>query len=145
MQIRMSGTKNNSCQGFTLLELSIVLLISGLILSLGIFLALNYLKAIQIEKADRVVENANKNLSDFLGTYARYPCPADPAILPGNPNYGVESCGPVIYVQLYSCYMLSKFLNQVKDPTISWRLPPPSLRVLKMLLPRVFQNPLMLL
>lgn len=79
--------------GFTLLELSIVILISAVFLIGLISSGTVYLKAIEQEKIERLMENSKEAISKVYGAgLGRYPCPANPALLVGDPQYGKEDC-----------------------------------------------------
>ena len=99
--------KNKLSHGFTLVELCIVIVIVGVILS-GIAV---FLKQYQLEKRYAVLVKKTDRITSALGLYiqdesfndpdtgafvldpngAQYPCPADPSLGPGDAGYGVEA------------------------------------------------------
>ena len=81
-----------SQKGFTLVELAIVLIIVGLVAST---VAVGFNLYTRDQRRDRTVEHLNQSqqqLFSSLGVFTKYPCPADPTLGPGNPNYGVGDC-----------------------------------------------------
>ncbi len=78
--------------GFTLLEIAVVLVISGVFM----VAAAQFVKLYGITvKHDTTVENAEMTqaaLREFRVLEGRYPCPADPTLSPNNANYGLERC-----------------------------------------------------
>lgn len=89
----LQKTKNEACHtlsGFTLIELSIVILISGLLIIPLTQLYSNFLfeKKIVLTKENLAkVSNAVA-----LTSVIRYPCPSDRSLTPNNPNYGKDVC-----------------------------------------------------
>src|SRR6266849_6252237 len=77
-------------RGFTLIELCIVVIISGLIFSALFQLYSGYVRQqkINVTKDNMVADNAA--IGDFFGNWARYPCPADRALTSTDPNFGKE-------------------------------------------------------
>jgi len=81
-----------SQSGFTLVELSIVLIIIGILMS-SLGFGLRLWSVSQKHKMTKVnLENAEYAISQFRGPVGRYPCPADPALNPGDAGYGFEDC-----------------------------------------------------
>ena len=78
-------------RGFTLVEMSIVFTISGILLTMAIETG----KPLYIKKKlfetrhaiDTIVDATNK----YFGTYGRYPCVASMSAAPDNPAYGVAT------------------------------------------------------
>lgn len=88
----MDGSRDqkiDKAQGFTLIELAIVLLIFGIIITpiLGI---------INLYEKKKRVEDTNTRIEQIYNTIAtfttRYPCPSNRALPQGDPNYGLEVC-----------------------------------------------------
>lgn len=80
--------------GFTLVELSIVLIISGLIIG-TISSAMNiYIKKQRIEATRTRLQMAEGSLNAYLNLNYHYPCPALPSITRGKKDFGkaAESC-----------------------------------------------------
>lgn len=77
-------------KGFTLIELSIVIIIVGILVLPLMQLFTNYEKEkrVQITK-----DNINKAFSLINGWgEPRYPCPTDRSLAKNSPNYGIEQC-----------------------------------------------------
>ena len=79
-------------RGFTVVEICVVLLLSG-------FLFTGFLSVYQsyrLGKSEKVtlenIEITNSSLREFLSLNGRYPCPADPTLSPTDANYGIEQC-----------------------------------------------------
>ncbi len=80
--------KKNS--GFTLIEVAIVLLIGGILLSSASALLLTYMKKVQISTTEKRLEAIQDAMQLFLNLNGRYPCPADPADGLDTADFGVE-------------------------------------------------------
>ncbi|MAE51758.1 MAG: hypothetical protein CMH27_08095 [Micavibrio sp.] len=80
--------------GFTAVEIAVVILISGLIMTVFLSVYNNF----QFRKdADETLENLSQidgSMIDYMGTYGRYACPADPTLPPTHALYGrsIEPC-----------------------------------------------------
>jgi prepilin-type N-terminal cleavage/methylation domain-containing protein len=80
--------------GFTLLELSVVLIIVALVTTVGVssgISALESAKRAQSESKLNVIENA---LMTFRMQNNRLPCPANLVLVKGNTSYGTETSNP---------------------------------------------------
>lgn len=79
-------------KGFTLVEFAVIMSIAGLIMGA---VAENY-QAYSARQSQNItyerVFEATEILAYFQSTMGRYPCPADPTLLPENPLYGEEVC-----------------------------------------------------
>lgn len=82
-------------QGFTLIEMAVVVLVTGLLFSSVVSLYDTYLANRNYRTTVDNINLAQDALGEFLGIYGRYPCPADPGLAPGHPDYGVEQCRAV--------------------------------------------------
>ena len=78
--------------GFTLLELSIVMIISGLLMVAGIQAYDAYVSKERFTKTYERMTAVKESFSDFTNAIARYPCPADPSLDIMDPNAGIENC-----------------------------------------------------
>lgn len=78
--------------GFTLIELSFVLVISGVVLVAGIRSYDTYTKHQRFTATYERMNAIKASFSDFTNALARYPCPADPSLDMMDPNAGVEDC-----------------------------------------------------
>lgn len=85
--------KNEKQQhGFTLMELGLVLVFSGFV---GLTIASFFQQYTESEKRDKTIESleiSQAALAEYYGLEGVYPCPADPTLAPGDPNYGVAQC-----------------------------------------------------
>ena len=85
---RTNANRVNNANGFTLIEISIVILISALIFVPLLNMYQNYYKHQFIDKTLTNIDLAQSVIGTFSS--ARYPCPADPSLGPTDPNYGLE-------------------------------------------------------
>ena len=90
VQKRPQKKQNN--RGFTLVELSIVLLITGIITAALLQLYDTHLAAKDYNNTVDNIELTQSALYEFAGLMGRYPCPADPTLAPGDANFGEENC-----------------------------------------------------
>ncbi len=91
MKMKMK-MKQNHCRGFTLIELAIVIIITGLL-----FVPL--VRQYSIYEMDKRVEDTKDAISLSSSLIARlkiddsvYPCPADPTLPTTDPMYGIAQC-----------------------------------------------------
>jgi prepilin-type N-terminal cleavage/methylation domain-containing protein len=89
---RKAPSKNqfHSPEGFTLLELSIVILVVGVLLTPLLRLYQTY----QIEELTRKTKEHITVATNGIGIFnpLRLPCPADRSLPPSDPAYGFEVC-----------------------------------------------------
>ena len=86
--LKKISSQEKSQKGFTVIEMSVVMIISGLI-TLAIFSAYHqYYEQMKIEKADRAVLAAKNALIQIVP----YPCPARAGLTLNDPMYGVADC-----------------------------------------------------
>lgn len=78
--------------GFSLVEMSIVLIISGIFMSALFVAAATLTRSKDFDTTQEHIQRAQEALRDFYGLNGRYPCPANPALAPANANYGLEDC-----------------------------------------------------
>lgn len=87
--------RSSSCQGFTLMELTVVLVIVGLLLG-GLLVPLSAQRDVDFAKAtDKSLADIREALIGFAVINGRLPCPADMTIASGAANAGVEATIPV--------------------------------------------------
>ena len=79
--------------GFTLLELSVVILISGIMLIPLVRLYANY---VEQQKIDKTVTNLDNIRNNIAARPVRYPCPSDRSIARGDSGYGMEVCDTAV-------------------------------------------------
>ncbi|MDX2112176.1 MAG: type II secretion system protein [Alphaproteobacteria bacterium] len=88
MSLRMQN------QGFSLLELSIVLVIIGLVTAGGIAMMLRSVDNTQKKITDFRMAVIQKALLDHRRAFRRLPCPGDPVVAISHANFGVEAANP---------------------------------------------------
>jgi type II secretory pathway pseudopilin PulG len=83
-------------RGFSLVEIVVVFIITGILMTLGV----NFLKVYTVKtQRDKTLNNitiSNAAFEEFFALNGRYPCPADPTLEPTDANFGVEQCRPAI-------------------------------------------------
>jgi len=94
MNTRKETDLKVSDHGFTLVELSMVIIIVGFLLIPFIGMYSNYYKEKRLTESRDNIREASSYMSKFFSasTPSRYPCPADPALPVTDPNYGIEDC-----------------------------------------------------
>tara|TARA_R110002095_G_scaffold81749_8_gene71115 strand:- start:1057 stop:2340 length:1284 start_codon:yes stop_codon:yes gene_type:complete len=78
--------------GFTLVEIAMVLLISGMTMLIAANFIKQYTVNTQYEQTLEHVSISQKALEEYAGLRGVYPCPADPTLAPGDANYGRSVC-----------------------------------------------------
>lgn len=82
----------NSESGFTLVELSMVMIIVAILLTPLIAMYTNYYIGKKITDTEENLGESSSYVSTFFSATGRYPCPADPSLPVTNAAYGVEDC-----------------------------------------------------
>lgn len=80
--------KNSS--GFTLIEMSVVVIIVGLIIAAAIPHFRSYKATEDFYETEEKIQLIDGALKEFFGLNGRYPCPADPTLDISDPLFGVE-------------------------------------------------------
>lgn len=80
--------------GFSLIEVTIVLLIGGLILSSISAMLVVYVKKSNLSLTRERLLTIDEALQDYLSLNGRYPCPASLSSAPDTPTYGFEQATP---------------------------------------------------
>ncbi len=84
--------KPNNQAGFTLIEMAIVTIISG-IMMLGVVSTYDgYAKDIKVKQTKERMQKVNNLVRLFKDVKGAYPCPADPRLGPGHEEFGVANC-----------------------------------------------------
>ncbi len=81
-----------SCSGFTLIELALVIIISGSIMVAAAQFMKIYTINLKYEKNIKHLKMSQDAINEFFGMNGRYPCPANPTLLPSDDGYGLEQC-----------------------------------------------------
>lgn len=87
-----NGFRMKGSGGFTLVELALVMIISGLMLSV---IAAAYKAQLNSDQQEILYERSQEiqgALFEYLANAKRYPCPANPTLGPSDANYGKEDC-----------------------------------------------------
>lgn len=84
--------KYKSAQGFSLLELAIVMMITGILLTAGTQMFTLSMKQVRYNQTVENMRMLKEAMNEFYAIRGRYPCPADPTLDPGDADYGVELC-----------------------------------------------------
>jgi len=88
-------TKNNYRNfGFTLIEMAIVLVIAGLLLTVVIGMGNALIAQSRISATKSKQETIKTAILSYIARNSRMPCPAVPIVAPGNPGYGIEATSP---------------------------------------------------
>ncbi|HVI51400.1 MAG TPA: prepilin-type N-terminal cleavage/methylation domain-containing protein [Candidatus Sulfotelmatobacter sp.] len=77
-------------QGFTLIELSVVLAIVGLLVGGGLMASGPLFERAHIQQTQQAMDQIESAITLFAIRNERLPCPADGALLPNQPLYGRE-------------------------------------------------------
>ena len=85
-------TARDEQRGFSLIEFSVVLLISGFIFAGAMSVYVVYAKRVKLETTYDNLYAANTLMTEAWNLNNRYFCPADPTLQPGDANYGRENC-----------------------------------------------------
>lgn len=83
--------------GFTLVELAIVLVIFGFVVTTVMFTLSFYNKTKQKERTLDSIKTLQASAFDYRVILGYYPCPADPALSSDDPNYGWEARLPPVF------------------------------------------------
>ncbi len=86
----MYGRKTFLQKGFTTVELALVLIVFGIVTTTVMTAFSIYNQQRILSRTDEAIDNSNSALREYVATFGVYPCPADPALAPGDVGYGVE-------------------------------------------------------
>lgn len=89
--------------GFTLIELAIVIIITGLLFIPLVRAYYIYEKGKKVQETKNAVILAKSLISYYKGTTPLYPCPADASLLKTDPMYGISQCGYNIGLNTGDC------------------------------------------
>lgn len=113
--IKVKNNKlNQGSKGFTLVEMAIVMVIGGILLSFMGSALLTYMKKSRVDKTEYRMQAVKEALSQYLSINRRYPCPARQDIAPGvAPGVGRSGFGVEIGVD---CRIDEGGTVRVNDP-----------------------------
>lgn len=80
--------------GFTLVEIAIVLVISGFLTGIAINAFLRYQQNLIGERTEEALELSQNAIGEFVATRGYYPCPARLDVGPGHPEFGFSQLNP---------------------------------------------------
>ncbi len=80
-------------QGFTLVEMAIVIVIMGLIAGTILSTLSSRMENTKIETTRTLMDNIQRALNTFMVRHHRLPCPANPDLSPDKAEYGLEQRG----------------------------------------------------
>jgi prepilin-type N-terminal cleavage/methylation domain-containing protein len=86
----LPAEKRGGERGFTVVELSVVIIISAIIMMPFFDAFFYYQRQAKHTQTLAGLDKAQLALIQFQGIFGRYPCPADPSLKPSNPLYGRE-------------------------------------------------------
>lgn len=78
--------------GFTLVELSVVLLIISIVLGGGLSLGSQFISDSKRDTTRQRLERIERAMATFITEEGRFPCPAPMNVVPGDPGFGREDC-----------------------------------------------------
>lgn len=88
---------NASQKGFSLIEFALVMVISGLVLTVGLGLYTTHIKGAKLDNTYTRLYNNNDMMEEVWSLAGgRYFCPADPSLPSSDPNFGMEDCATAI-------------------------------------------------
>ena len=85
---------SESQRGFTLVEISVVIVIASILIAGAISIATTQIENSRIKSTQDKQEAVRKSIITFLSHNQRLPCPAVDNLAQGNANYGVEAATP---------------------------------------------------
>lgn len=85
---------NKTTKGFSLIEMSIVLVIMSILIGSGISIAMVQMENARIEATKNKQSTIKTALLNFMSRNYRLPCPAVANLVSSNANYGVEAANP---------------------------------------------------
>jgi prepilin-type N-terminal cleavage/methylation domain-containing protein len=84
---------NHHHHGFSLVEMSMVIVVLGLLVGLGLTAGQAQINVTKYQATQATLTNTKTALDLYYSKYKRYPCPALPADAPAAATYGVEVAG----------------------------------------------------
>lgn len=90
-KIKYMNNGHKDQHGFSLIELAIVIIISGVLLAAAVTAYKQYTEKQRIISTQARVETITQAMDRFLATYGHYPCPASFSAAPGSANFGAAT------------------------------------------------------
>lgn len=87
----MDAGSRRSRTGFTLVEMSVVLVVIAGITAMGVTAGMEAIESARRVSTDKKLDEIEKALLAFRGRYERLPCPGDAALAASNSNFGYEA------------------------------------------------------
>ena len=81
-------------KGFSLVELSVVLAVIGLLMGMGITVGVSQVESAKVKQTHNKIEAINKAMMAFRVANGRIPCPANLTLGPTHTNSGIEASNP---------------------------------------------------
>lgn len=88
---------SKSITGFTLVEMAVVTLISGLLFVVAAKLYSNETKKYKFNQTIDRIDITQQAINEYFFRFGRYPCPADPGLAPTHALYGRAQCRANIF------------------------------------------------
>ncbi|WP_152053044.1 prepilin-type N-terminal cleavage/methylation domain-containing protein [Tautonia marina] len=87
----IQATKRTRRRGFTLLELTIALVIIAIVTAMGMSVVPETLQSVRRAETEKKLTAIETALKQFINVYGRLPCPADITLPETDANFGVEA------------------------------------------------------
>ena len=90
---RLNMRNNKVGQGFTLVELAIVMMIVGLLMGGGLISISQYIKVQRTKETRQKIDQVMNVLSAYIQAHYRLPCPADPGAVAARQGWEIDNGG----------------------------------------------------
>lgn len=89
---RLSGLTHASQRGFSLIELSVVVVILSIVSVFGMEMAAGFVSDRALNTTRQQLVKLDQAIDRFYGVYGRLPCPAVRSLGPASTSFGLEDC-----------------------------------------------------